>query len=74
MTNDKDLFGQLDDLFESINLDEAADLAREAGSEIEPTQEEYEQELIQKLNNNEIELTDEVINEIKEVITEGKID
>ena len=68
MTNDKDLFSQLDELFEDIDVDQAAILA---GGEIEPTHEDYEKELIEKLNNNEIELTEEVIEEVKNVITEG---
>ena len=68
MTNDKDLFSQLDDLFEEVNVDQASMLA---GGEIQPTQEDYEKELIEKLNNNEIELTDDVVREIKANITEG---
>lgn len=68
MTNDKDIFSQLDELFEDVDVDQAALLA---GGEIEPTQEDYEKELIQKLNNNEIELTDKVIEEVKKVIKEG---
>lgn len=69
MTNNKNFFNdELDDLFEGVSLDEASILA---GGEIQPTQEEYEKELIDKLNNNEVEFTDEVIAEVKKVIREG---
>ena len=68
MTNDKNLFNQLDDLFEEINVDQASLLV---GGEIKPSQNDYESELIEKLNNNEIELTDQVISEIRSNITEG---
>ena len=68
MTNDKDLFSQINDLFEGVNVDQASELV---GEEIVPSQEDYEKELINKLNNNEIELTDEVIDEVKKVIVEG---
>ncbi len=68
MNNDKDLFNQLDDLFGEINVDQASLLV---GGEISPSQNDYESELIEKLNNNEIELTDQVISEIRSNITEG---
>jgi hypothetical protein len=39
MNNDKDLFNQLDDLFEEINVDQASLLV---GGEIAPSQNDYE--------------------------------
>ncbi len=68
MTNDKNLFSnELDNLFEEVSLDEAAQLA---GGEIKPTQKEYEKELIDKLNNNEL-LSEEIVESIHKHLDEG---
>jgi hypothetical protein len=68
MNNDKDLHSQIDNLFEEMSLDETKNLIQE---EIEPTQEEYENELINKLNNNDIVLTEDMVNEIADHIDNG---
>ena len=68
MTKDKNFSNELDNLFEEMSLDEASILA---GGEIQPTQEEYEKELINKLNNNEL-LTDEMVETINKHLDEGE--
>ena len=68
MTNDKDLFSQINDLFEDVTVDQASNLI---GEELTPSQTDYEKELIEKLNKNEFELTDSLVEEIKENIEQG---
>ena len=68
MTNDKDLFSQINDLFEDVTVDQASDLI---GEELAPTQSDYEKELIEKLNKNEFQLSDSLVEEIKENIEQG---
>ena len=72
MINDKDLNSQINDLFESASLDEASELI---GDKIQPSQYEKEKELIDKLNRNEIEFSDEIVDAITEQLaTDGEID
>ena len=68
MTNDKDLFSQINDLFEDVTVDQASNLIDE---KLTPSQTDYEKELIEKLNRNEFELTDSLVEEIKENIEQG---
>ena len=67
MTKDKNFSKELDSLFEDMSLDEASILA---GGEIQPTQEEYERELIDKLNNNDL-LTSEMVESINNHLEQG---
>ena len=68
MTNDKDLFNSIDELFEDLTVDEASKLI---GEELKPSQEDYEKELIETLNNNDIQFNDEVVEEIRNNIEQG---
>lgn len=72
MTNDKDLFSQINELFDSASLDEASELI---GDKIQPSQKEKEKELIEKLNRNEIEFTEDIVDAITDQLTtDGVID
>ena len=72
MTNDKDLFSQINELFDSASLDEASELI---GDKIQPSQKEKEKELIEKLNRNEIEFTEDIVDAITDQLTtDGEID
>ena len=51
MNNDKDLFSQIDNLFESASIDEANELISE---QLAPTTRDYEKDLIEKLNRNQV--------------------
>ena len=68
MTNDKDLFSQINDLFEDVTVDQASDLI---GEKLTPKQSDYEKELIEKLNNNEFQLDDRLVEEISNNIEKG---
>ena len=68
MTNDKDLFSQINDLFEDVTVDQASDLI---GEKLTPKQSDYEKELIEKLNKNEFQLDDALVEEISNNIEKG---
>jgi len=68
MTNDKDLFSQINDLFEDVTVDQASDLI---GEKLTPKQSDYERELIEKLNNNDFKLDDKLVEEITNNIEKG---
>ena len=68
MTNDKDLFSQINDLFEDVTVDQASDLI---GEKLTPKQSDYEKELIEKLNNNDFTLDDKLVEEITNNIEKG---
>ena len=68
MTNDKDLFSQINDLFEDVTVDQASNLI---GEELTPSQSDYEKELIEKLNKNEFKLDDNLVEEITNNIEKG---
>lgn len=69
MTNDKDLFSQINGLFEDVNLDQATNLI---GGAIKPTGEEYEQELLDKLNDTDTAATEKLVEDITNNVREGE--
>ena len=68
MTNDRDLFNKIDELFEDISNDQASNLVDHA---IEPTREDNEKELIEAIEGNEALLSEEIIQNISEDIKSG---
>ena len=62
MNNNKDFSEQLGDLFEEISLDQAGNLI---DNTIEPSKQEIQEEVVNKLINNEVTVDKKILNELK---------